>query len=321
LYFCLTGSQPFISGTRYIEFMTNSTASSQIARWLHLGSGLIVLISYFLPWVKWQTINVNGYDLAAGNFFQLSETNFKLGNPFPQFAFTFYVFWLIPLLAALALAFMWQNKKSAFPAFVAGVLALSQITVYYLFTNTLVDLGVGQSALAMMQPAAFIAAIAAIVFILTSLPFNNWLKKFAWIIIGPVIAFASYKMGEKFVMSETFTNTTDIKADYTLNATDLIREFTINDTAANNKYREKIIVVNGKTTQVERLSDSTTTIQFADSTGSYIAFSFEKEQYEQVKEIKTGDQVSLKGSCSGSIYSEILGTTAITFKRATLNKK
>ncbi len=228
---------------------------------------------------------------------------------------------MIPLLVVLSLVFVWKNKKSAFPAFIAGALALSQVTVYYLFTNTLVDLGVGQSALVMMQPAAFIAAIASIIFILASLPLNNWLKKVAWIIIGPVIAFTAYKMGEKFVMAETFTNTTDIKADYNVNATDLIREFTINDTAANNKYREKILVVNGKTTQVERLSDSTTTIQFADTTGSYIAFSFEKEQYEQVKGIKTGDEVSLKGSCSGSIYSEILGTTAITFKRSTINKK
>ena len=315
------GSQPFISGTRYNEFMNNYATSNKTAKWLHLGSGLILLISYFLPWVKWQAINVNGYDLAAGNFFQLSETNFKLGNPFPQFAFTFYVFWLIPLLVVLTLVFVWQNKKSAFPAFVAGALTLSQITVFYLFTNTLVDLGIGQSAIAMMQPAAFLAAIAAIIFILSAVPFNKGLKKFAWIVIGPVLAFAAYKMGEKFVMSETFTNTTDIKADYTVNATDLIREFTLDDTTANNKYREKILIVNGKTTQVERLSDSTTTIQFADSTGSYIAFSFEKEQYEEVKEIKTGDEVSLKGSCSGSIYSEILGTTAITFKRSTINKK
>lgn len=301
--------------------MTNSNASIQRAKWLHTGSGLILLISYFLPWVKWQTINVNGYDLAAGNFFQISEAHFKLGNPFPQFAFTFYIFWLIPLLVVLTLAFVWQHKKSAFPAFVAGALALSQITVYYLFTHTLVDLGVGQSAMAMMQPAALITITAAVIFILSALPFGNWLKKFAWIIIGPVMAFASYKLGEKYVMAETFTSTNDIKADFTVNANDLIREFISNDTAANNKYREKIIVVNGKTTQVERLSDSTTTIQFADSTGSYIVFSFEKEQYEQVKEIKTGEEVSLKGSCSGSIHSEILGTTAITFKRATLNKK
>ncbi|MEQ1677440.1 MAG: hypothetical protein ABL876_12105, partial [Chitinophagaceae bacterium] len=57
----------------------------------------------------------------------------------------------------------------------------------------------------------------------------------------------------------------------------------------------------------------------ADSTGSYAIFSFEKSMYEKAKAVQQGDQVSLKGVCSGSIYSEILGTTAISFKRATFN--
>jgi hypothetical protein len=301
--------------------MGNNTATSNNSKWLHLGTGAVMLVSFFLPWVSWKEIKVNGYDLPAGNFFRLSEKNFKLGNPFPQFDFTFYVFWLIPLLVIVTVFLILQNKKSALPAFIAGAMTLALVTVFYLFTNTLVDLGVGNSATQMMQPAAYVAVLAAIAFIITSLPLNNWLKKFGWIIIGPLIAFASYKAGEKYVMAETFTNTEDVKADFTVTANDLIREFAANDTAANNKYREKTIIVNGTTSLVERMSDSTTNIQFADSTGSYIAFSFEKEKYEQVKAIKTGDAVSLKGSCSGSIYSEILGTTAITFKRSTLNKK
>jgi hypothetical protein len=300
--------------------MGNITTTSNNSKWLHLGTGAVMLVSFFLPWVSWKEIKVNGYDLPAGNFFRLSEKNFKLGNPFPQFDFTFYAFWLIPVLVILTAILVLQNKKSSFTAFIAGTMTLSLVTVFYLFTNTLVDLGVGNSAINMMQPAAYIASFAAVAFIITSLPLNNWLKKLAWIIIGPVIAFASYKAGEKYVMAETFTKTEAVTADFTVMANDLIREFTANDTAANSKYREKTIIVNGTTSLVERMSDSTTNIQFTDSTGSYIAFSFEREKYDQVKEIKTGDAVSLKGSCSGSIYSDILGTTAITFKRSTLNK-
>lgn len=81
------------------------------------------------------------------------------------------------------------------------------------------------------------------------------------------------------------------------------------------------MVVNGTATKVEQLGDSTTTIQLADSTGSYVVFSFEKDQLENVKNIKTGDAVSFKGSCSGSVYSEILGITFISFKRSAINKK
>jgi len=300
--------------------MNNNTTPNNSAKWIHLGSGVVMLVTFFLPWVSWDGVKVRGADLPAGNFFRLSETNFKLANPFPQFDFTFYAFWLIPVLVIVTAVLAWQNKKSALTAFIAGAMTLALVTVFYLFTNTLVDLGVGQSAIQMMQPVAFVSAIAAIAFILTALIPVNWLKKLVWVVLGPVLAFGAYKMGEKSVMAETFSSTTEAKADFTINATDLIREFAANDTAANNKYREKILVVNGRTSQVEQLSDSSTTVQFADSTGSYIAFSFEKDQYEQARQLKTGDTVSLKGSCSGSIYSEILGTTSISFKRSTINK-
>lgn len=300
--------------------MSHSTPANSTANWIHIGSGSVMLLSFFLPWVSWKEVKPAGYDLPAGNFFRLSENHFKLGNPFPQFDFSFYVFWLIPVLIIATILLVLQNKKAALPAFVAGTMTLSLVTVYYLFTNTLVDLGVGSNALNMMQPAAFAASISAVLFILTALPLKIWLIKFGWILIGPVIAFATYKMGEKYVLAETFTHTDQVEAEHTVNATDLIREFAANDTAANNKYREKIVVVNGTVTQVDQLGDSTTTIRLADSTGSYVVFSFEKDQLEKVKNIKTGDAISVKGSCSGSVYSEILGITFISFKRSAINK-
>jgi hypothetical protein len=139
--------------------------------------------------------------------------------------------------------------------------------------------------------------------------------------LGPVLAFAAFKFGEKKVMAETYTSTDNVKADYTISATELLNEFIKDESAANARYREKIITVNGNVSQLERTSDSTTNIRFDDPAGSYIVFSFDKGQYEDVMDIKPGDPVSLKGSCSGSIYSQILETTAISFKRSTLNKK
>ena len=115
-----------------------------------------------------------------------------------------------------------------------------------------------------------------------------------------------------------FATSDKVRADYTITADELLHEFNTNDRAANEKYREKMMVVNGIVSAVNGLSDSTTTIQFADSTGSYIVFSFDKNQLQDVKDIRKGETVSLKGSCSGSIYSEILGTTSISFKRSTI---
>ncbi|MFZ9388763.1 MAG: OB-fold protein [Chitinophagaceae bacterium] len=300
--------------------MTDSTPSQTTANRIHLVAGILLLVTYFLPWVAWRQYNVTGYDLPAGNFFMISEEHFKLGNPFPKLAFTFYAFWLIPLFTLWGLAQSFNKNKSPLPAFMAGALVLSQATVYYLFSSTLADLGVGKSAVHMLQPGIIVATLSAVLFILSAFPVQIWLKKLAWILLGPVIAFTSYKMGEKAVMSETFTHTRDIHADYSISATDLLKEFAANDSAANAKYREKILVVSGKATQVEQRSDSTTTIQMADTTGSYVVFSFDKDQLQSVNHIKTGDAVSLKGACSGSVYSEILGITFISFKRSAIHK-
>src|SRR6185436_13850722 len=102
---------------------------------------------------------------------------------------------------------------------------------------------------------------------------------------------------------------------------ELIKEFMANDTTANKKYLEKVLEVSGPVASIDIAADSISTIKFADSTGSYAIFSLEKTQLDKVKMIKTGDPVSVKGVCSGSMFSEILGTTTISFKRSILNKQ
>ncbi len=289
-------------------------------KWLHLVHAGGLLISFFLPWVVWKENIISGYFLPAGKFFDISAAQFGLANPFPQFNFTFYLFWLIPVLSVLTAILVWQNKKTNWPAFMAGTLGLSLVTLYYLFTKTLIDLGVGANVFSMLKTAAYLAAFFSIGLILTVIPDTGWLKKASWLLIGPVFTFIGFMLVENYIWSETHTDTHKMNADFSVQAVHLIREFEANDSAANNKYREKILVVDGTVTQVEQLGDSTINIQFADTTGSYIIFSFDKEQYDQVKNIRSGDPVSAKGSCSGSIFSEILGITAISFKRSTLNK-
>ena len=52
-----------------------------------------------------------------------------------------------------------------------------------------------------------------------------------------------------YVATEKFSDTKKVKADYTVNASEFIREFLPNDSAANKKYREKIITINGRVSQ------------------------------------------------------------------------
>ena len=201
----------------------------------------------------------------------------------------------------------------------AGTLSLALITVFILFTKTLLSLGVGKSVFSMLKPGIVLHGLSAIGFILSA-PASGWLKKAGWLLVGPVFALASFLFIEKYLEKETHTNTGEVNIDYTISSSELIKEFSLNDTAANKKYLNKVLVVNGPAADVETAADSTSTIKFADSTGSYTIFSLEKSELSVIKNIKAGDEVSLKGVCSGSIFSEILGTTSISFKRAILNK-
>lgn len=302
--------------------MITQTNYKKYSNWLPVIFGTGLLVSFFLPWVSWKGHLVSGYDLPGGYFFSLAENKFGLGNPIPQLNFSFVVFWLIPAGALASIVLVAINKKLNIVELITGALSLSLLTVFFLFTQKLIMLGIGRSVFAMLQPAAWLQAVCAIGLIITTRTHSPaLLKKATWIAAGPVLVFISFLWMEKYLMGETFLDTAGVKADYTVTAPELIHEFVANDSAANRKYNEKILIVNGTAAEVEVQTDSTTNIKFIDTTGSYIAFSLDKDQYEKVKNIKPGDAVSLKGSCSGSFYSDILSTTAISFKRSTLNKQ
>lgn len=118
--------------------------------------------------------------------------------------------------------------------------------------------------------------------------------------------------------TEKFGDTGKEKSEYTISPIGIIKEFKKNDTIANKKYAEKIVTVRGFVTAIE-LADTTVNIKMADNTGSYVIFAFQQQHLAEAKSIKQGDNVSVKGSCSGGAYSEILETEFVTFKRCALN--
>ena len=302
--------------------MENTTNRTGITQWLHLVFGAGLLLSFFLPWVSWDGMLVKGSAIATGDFFRTSVALSGPDNPFPALGFSFYLFWLIPILAALTVIFILLKKKVVPFSFIAGAMSLALITVYFLFSNTLtVDFSIGKNVWSMLKPSVYIHAFCAAGLITTAFPEKNWLPKLIWLLTGPVLAYGGYKMGEKYIMGERFDDTVNIKADYTVNSVDLIREFAANDTAANKKYREKILAVTGTVSQAEIKADSTVNIKLIDTTRHFLNFSLDKKDFLKTKSIKAGDNISLKGVCSGSDYSMILDSTSINFKRATLNKK
>lgn len=150
-----------------------------------------------------------------------------------------------------------------------------------------------------------------------SFSMRPWLKR---ALIAMVILLLAASAGIWYIFTEKFTDTAKRESAYTLNATDLIHEFQKDDKLANKKYAEKIITVSGVVSEVEA-ADTTVNIKFTDAeSGSYIIFAFQAQNITEAKKLKKGDKASIKGSCSGGAYSEILETEYITFKRCAFNK-
>lgn len=142
------------------------------------------------------------------------------------------------------------------------------------------------------------------------------MKKKIFIILGLFIIVAAAVI--YYLFSMKFKDMNDVQADYEISANDLIKSFQLNDSAANVKYSEKVIAVNGQVTDIET-ADTTINIKMTDEqSGSYLVFSFQKSEEALLKAVKLGDMISIKGSCSGAIFSEILSAYAISFKRCIL---
>lgn len=146
---------------------------------------------------------------------------------------------------------------------------------------------------------------------------KSWHKK---VLIAIVVLIIVSSVGIWYIFNEKFTDIAQRKIDYSVNADDMIHEFQKNENVANKKYAEKIMTVRGIVSEVET-ADSVVNIKFIENeTGGYIIFAFQEQNIKEAINLKEGDSVTIKGSCSGGAYSTILESQFITFKRCALNK-
>jgi uncharacterized protein (UPF0333 family) len=147
---------------------------------------------------------------------------------------------------------------------------------------------------------------------------KGWTKKALYALLFVlVLGGAAYW----YIMNEKFDDTAAAQSAYTVSAQDLINAYQSNDSLANATYREQIITVQGRVTEVEA-ADTTVNIKFTDPvTGSYLIFDFQSQHVADAKVVQAGDSVSIKGSCSGNIFSQLRKAHMISFKRSVLVNK
>ena len=147
---------------------------------------------------------------------------------------------------------------------------------------------------------------------------KGWIKKalFAFLLVVLLAGGAFW-----YIMNDTLADTAATQSAYTVSAQDLINAYQTNDSLANATYREQIITVQGRVTEVEA-ADTTVNIKFTDPvTGSYLIFDFQSQHVADAKVLQAGDSVAIKGSCSGNIYSQLRKAHMISFKRSVLVAK
>src|SRR5258706_6442704 len=132
---------------------------------------------------------------------------------------------------------------------------------------------------------------------------KTWLKRIVATVLVIIVLLAGVYW---YVSTETFSDTKSRSADYSLNALDFIHEFQQNINAANEKYTDKIIVLNGRVSEIEPADTSVNIKIIEPATASYVIFSFQQQHLGEAKIVKQGDSISIKGSCSGGIYRSIL---------------
>ena len=147
---------------------------------------------------------------------------------------------------------------------------------------------------------------------------KNWStrKKVLVTIAALVIVFAAVYI---YIATETYSGTKSIKADYELNAVELLQEFRTENAATNQKYADKIILVRGVVTALEEADSASVNIKIEPAgAGGYLIFAFQEQYLAEARTVRVGDSIAVKGSSSGSSYSEILDTYMVPFKRSTL---
>lgn len=146
---------------------------------------------------------------------------------------------------------------------------------------------------------------------------NPWIKRILITGLALLIAGAAIIW---YVFTEKFDDTSKSKSDFTVNAMPFLAEFQQNDSLANKKYAEQIVIVRGRVSATEA-ADTTINIKMIDTaTSGYIIFAFQQQHLAEAKQLKVGDSIAIKGSCSGGTHSDILETEFVTFKRCAITK-
>lgn len=139
------------------------------------------------------------------------------------------------------------------------------------------------------------------------------MKKWKKILLGLLLlAFAGAGYGF-YLYNKKPADVRTLTANYQLTAEALLADFNKDETAANTKYLDKVIAVSGKVTEVKLEAASgqaTVTLDSGDPMAA-VTCSFYNDEIASVKQLKQGDNVVVKGKCTGKLMDVVLNKCSV----------
>ena len=115
---------------------------------------------------------------------------------------------------------------------------------------------------------------------------------FIVVLVAVVAAYAYYEYTRKPATAN------DRTTDFTMTTTQLLEAFS-NEDAANKKYQDKVIEVNGTIDAVAKNGKSYDVSLTTEDPMTLITVQLVPEENESASKLKTGDKIALKGICTG----------------------
>ena len=127
------------------------------------------------------------------------------------------------------------------------------------------------------------------------------------LVLAIVGSFIAYKMYNK-----PHVNVAESKSDIVLTADKILSDFSTDENAANTKYLEKIIEVKGTVSDIKTENEKgIITLKTNDDFGSVLCHLSESST-KKINSIKEGQEIKVKGICTGFLMDVILVKCEIT---------
>ena len=138
------------------------------------------------------------------------------------------------------------------------------------------------------------------------------IKKIIYIVLFLILVAVSAGI---YLWNKPHRNIAAAKEDFTLNSADFYKEYSTDENSANKKYLNKIIKVSGKVVELQLENPDEPTIALETKTeGMTVSCGFNKESLLELKSLKIGENVIIKGKCDGLSMFGIVITQCILEK-------